>query len=413
MADDETKFTPEDTLTEDKVTEEEPNGPTSLNKANYEPFDPEIELKALKSFPREEKTQRVLEYKKNLIDQKKGIATIIGTLDQAVHQNSSISYDDLTQIVTDNASHYRLTEEQINNFHEALKRYQERHDIVEKYRKLYPKTEDLFRECFGSQPKGQLDVVYNPCTIHFVCHHPLDYANAYGWNEEVPEQKILGPEMLKIAFAYHSRGASTRQTKNAELENIVTISRFQDDEKKNEEAIKHEEQHQLNLLFEPQSYNMLFPDKLKAGDESAVNNLIKKLIRYEGESIGIDNAVRDEVLAQLKGGKSPEEIFESISKSPSYDFPAKYFKEDVDSIPERLQQLIKMNVRAGGKPVKVELDQIQSLVINYFRKDYENELKKWIDSIKILEDKSYTREEIINLLYSMPLTEWQNLARIL
>ncbi len=365
------------------------------------PFDPDKELKAIKALSRNERKEKISEYKENLINQKKGIASIIGEINEAIHQDSSMSYEELFEIVSKNSSSYRLTDEQINNFSEGLKKYQEKHSVVEKYKDLAINDSDLFKKCFGVEPENDIEVTYNPVSINFTCSNPSDYANACYHNVKKtdtndPAINDTVMSMLKVLRENTSNGMSLRN---------VRIT----DKKELNSTLEHEEQHKLNRLFQPQTprEKMRFPTK-----DTSLEAVSNKIIGYSRELCGIDARVRDEVLAHIKDGRSPKDIFKRISEFNSYDYP-KIYQELIKNIPEVIQNTFKeSHIQVGWNySATINHEEAKKFVDNYFEKEYKKDLKKWIDAITVLEDKSYSKDEIVNLLYGYPIVEWPSIAR--
>lgn len=386
--------------------------PEIKSKTAYSPFDPESELEKLKHAPTKEKKQKISEYKENLINQRKGIASIIKEIDKTIHQNPSISFDNLSHVVSEKAPQYRLTEEQLNNFSEALKKYTERHEIVEKYKNLHPEAKNLFKECLGVEPEGQIEVIYNPITIHFICHNHIDYAKAYTQNMRLPKSgTFFGDDEIKSIISAFSAGAAISQVKNDELKNIITISDFHDRPEENRRIINHEEQHQSNTLFKPKKKDLVFSGEIsRDNSENKINNLLLELTRGLREMYGIDQVIRDEVLSHYKSASSPEEIYNLILTY--YNYPEKIeFRSAMEAMPEILQKIFKNEVSVDGNPVILNIEEVKSKVGEYFETKYKDDLKSWIDSIPVLEKKRFSRDEILSLLYSYPIDEWPGVAR--
>lgn len=387
---------------------------TNLEKQqnqSYTPFDPELELDKLKSAPKSERRQIIGEYKEALVNQKTGIAQIISSLQGSIEGDTDLKASELMEIVLRDAAKYRFTDEQINNFQKALNVYEKNHSIVEKYKNQSP--EDIFESCFGVKPEGELEIHFRPMAINIICHQDLDFARAQNWGLETPPSEMLEmSDILKLTYANNTVGTAFRQVMNKELNNIITIAKLDKDKKEQDATEVHEEQHQFNALFLPKRKNHPFDDVIeeKRGQEG-VNDQIRRLIRYEKESIGLDNMVRDEVLAFYKEGKSADDIFSIITSSRHYDYPRQK-AEKLASIPGHLKKCITdYEMRLGDKPVEISTEDIKKMMDEYFQNEYKVDIRKWLDSIKTLEEKTFTRAEIIELLFAFPVAEWPSIAR--
>ena len=112
---------------------------------DYEPFDPEAELKNLRKGDKEMRAGRLEEYKKELIRQKEGIAEIQENLEKQLRENPDLPQEELMKTVRAKAPEYRLSENQLNLFKETLNRYVTRHQAVREAKKQYPQDKELFR----------------------------------------------------------------------------------------------------------------------------------------------------------------------------------------------------------------------------------------------------------------------------
>ena len=66
---------------------------------DYEPFDPEAELKNLRKGDKEMRAGRLEEYKKELIRQKEGIAEIQENLEKQLRENPDLPQEELMKIM--------------------------------------------------------------------------------------------------------------------------------------------------------------------------------------------------------------------------------------------------------------------------------------------------------------------------
>lgn len=379
------------------------------SQLSYVQFDPEGELNKLKSMPKNERRVAIVEFKEMIIKQKAGLAETISRLYADIQANSDLSAAELMGDVMLNAAEYRFTDVQINNFKKALDDYEKKHQIIKKYINKSP--EEIFVSCFGQAPIGALDVKYGPLTISIVCENELDFARARNWHLDMPTNMGM-EDIVKITNSWHSDGSAFNQVLNDELNGIVTIARKKDDPGHQEVIEVHEEQHQFNNLFQPEKRNHIFEDIIeeKRG-QAGVETQVLRIIRFDKEYLGIDNRIRDEALAYYKDGRSADDIYQTLIGSRLYDYPQQY-KDALLKFPKRIaENVTKYDMRLGEQPAAITEERVKELMDDYFSSGYKEDIRRWTNSIKVLESKSYTREEIVELLFPFAISEWPAIAR--
>lgn len=239
-------------------------------------------------------------------------------------------------------------------------------DLIKKYRDSYPQDEDLFEICFGQKPKDKIEIVAGDITLHIRCYDVNDYIFAYSYGRVHGETDKLSNE--KIDWYKKTAAAALYDVAIKELsDGCITIENVQRNlevskPKKNEttEEIEsrkieyserariHEEQHQLNRLFIP---------------------------KENGADAKILTALRDEILALYRGGRNKaDKIYQDLTQpSGVYDY---YFQNQFDKS------------LSNGK---------------------EN-FKKYLSAITTLEQKGYSSNETLALLFWLPVTGWEQKA---
>jgi len=215
-----------------------------------------------------------------------------------------------------------------------------------------------------------------------------------------------------------------------------TVVKYREDEftmTPNEEAAErtrvHEDQHQFNKLFQPfeeREGMWTMMRRVVEGSttpEEAVQKLIHGLVKLERQWIGFDSAARDEILAHYKEGQGIPAILRNLTESKLYNYFEQY-KKRISEIPktvrEELQKEISevfyQDVEGYQTAVDVqalEVDEADILphIDSVFKNEYKSDLQEWTESIATLEQKGYTKDEIVGLLYQEPINSWPNLAR--
>ncbi|MBI5140106.1 MAG: hypothetical protein HZA94_01505 [Candidatus Vogelbacteria bacterium] len=195
----------------------------------------------------------------------------------------------------------------------------------------------------------------------------------------------------------------------------------------------HEEQHQFNKLFMPSEIHLWWPDIRRnvttcigpKRAEDVIRPLIERFVRFERKFMGIDTAARDEILAYYKEGRIPEAIAVTLSISKLYDYKSmEYYKKRVDEIVEKVTKVVKEEMSdllwenesdgarlLNSSGLELDEDDIKESIGRVFGEDYLADLRKWTGVLTILEEKGYSRDEIISLLYQEPVYRWINLAK--
>lgn len=288
-------------------------------KIDYEPFDPEAELKNIRKYDKETRPEKLEEYKRELIRQKQGIAEIQNNLEQQIRGNPDLNQEELMKTVSAKAPEYRLSDNQLNLFQETLNRYVEKHQAVREARKQYGDDRELFKACFGKKPEGVVEVIEGPVTLYFRCHDLKDYA----WIKrekflQPPKKQKIKRSDLNIA---KNSGGYFPPCLIPSLDNAITVLNasltqlLSPDDPWIKGTQIHEEQHAINRLFKEQwfdatlsqvksIYDKVFEDKeikdyvdkeLAERKSSVLLNLYLKSIKKIFE-----NRTRDEILAFSK-----------------------------------------------------------------------------------------------------------------
>lgn len=217
--------------------------------------------------------------------------------------------------------------------------------------------------------------------------------------------------------------------------------------KPNNFIIKHEEQHQFNKLFTTYESRVVGREILydalakqptdKPPGESDTNiynrvilEVAKRLARNRRGDI-IDRLARDEIIASYRDGTSVAKILDALAETEEeamiksggkeialYDYAAQKAAE-IKQLPKEVEEIThlyqKEIVQALAlDPLNVQLPittQIELIVKEVFGPEYQQDLRHWASSITSLENKGYSREEILALLYQYPAYRWSNLAR--
>jgi hypothetical protein len=111
----------------------------------------------------------------------------------------------------------------------------------------------------------------------------------------------------------------------------------------------------------------------------------------------------------------PEEFYAAVSK---------IYKDNIGKVPSNVREKLMKEVSevlydqyewydepVSAQPLEIREGDVLSSVAEVFGNEYKADLKDWLASIGVLEQKGYTRDEIVALLYQEPVNYWPNLAR--
>lgn len=196
----------------------------------------------------------------------------------------------------------------------------------------------------------------------------------------------------------------------------------------NPSVFRHEEQHQFNNLFSPpeqvQSMDYIVEKSVQIFRKSASKSAIFILteLARNARKRTLDTWARDEVLAQLRDGETRLNIYFTMTENELYDYRKNI--ADWDSLPKKILDEARSALKADSNFSSVEgqqildalfsddmLDLVRKLIDHVFVSEYRANLGEWIQSIRIFDEKGYSRDEVIAILYTSPATKWRNLAR--
>ncbi len=375
---------------------------------NYEPFDPEVELKLIKAQKgnRETRVKKLKRYKEELINQKEGIAEIQTDLEKQIRVNPDISQKALMNFVLSQAPNYRLSENQLNLFKKTLDNYTKRHQIIERVQEKYPDDRELFRACFGKYPEGKIELIKSPITIYFRCYNIQDYAWIY-------EEKFLAPENEKglkkaeIKSAKKTDGKVIHNCLIVSLNGLITAENATGALKKvlpktKKVAFEHEEQHVIKNLFEEQL--IMTPAVKEFINSPSLEKLISYL-RFLRKNC-IEGNTKNEILAYYKqGGYTLKDIEGTLLKPEKrgglYDY-YNSFKKDIEKIVE--EKLTPEIYKKNKERIEENLKQV-------FVDEYEQETTRALNAIKDLKKMGQSKNEIVHLLITEPLGRWDKLVK--
>lgn len=248
-------------------------------------FDPEAELHKLRKAGDK---KSLANFKNKLKYQKYGIAKIQEALLQAISKDSSLSVDQLRDIVKSMQADFSLSEKQQSIFENGLNQFLAKKEAIDNFLGKHGKEQDdfdgakIYQELFDHTPKGRVEVRRLPISIYLAISDIEDFA--YITSGSYHSDKHIDEHEIREASSY--AGIKVYYEKNPGLKDLIICEKMEDQEI-NIATMRHEEQHVFNQLFE---------DLNVAGRRKP--ELDEKIL----------NAARDEIIAYFKDGTSPENI---------------------------------------------------------------------------------------------------------
>ncbi|HEX6461990.1 MAG TPA: hypothetical protein VFZ58_01820 [Candidatus Saccharimonadales bacterium] len=236
------------------------------------------------------------------------------------------------------------------------------------------------------------------------------------YNLQINEQIGFGLQIYGTVFEVQVQKGQDVEVRSTTLQ---YVDKF--DDSRADLTRVHEDQHQFNALFEPLDWQTgqyelirrVISRELPASE--ALQELLEGTVRLHRASMGVDRRARDEIIAFYTAGKAPGAIYLILRDVPSYDYKAQYASRLIE-LPELIQKELQEEIEvltAKGSYEDLVIDplKVREIIDQVFGEDYTKDLKKWTEALALLEQKGYSREEIISMVYQEPAFRWTALAR--
>ena len=379
-------------------------------------FDPEEEVKKIKKLSRGNKKAAIAEFKNKWTYQKEGLAITQEIIIKAIRKNPDASPDELYDYMIKVAELFGFTEKQKDLAKSVLKKYAEKHKFIKETRRQFPDDIDLFEDFFGRKPSGKIEVLEGPISICFRVYNQKDFAYLYSG----AFLKRRSPTKKEIEESDDSGGFMIEELKVPRFKGVVFIesvdvkSDFVEDSK---DIFNHEEQHIINFLFEKEFMNTPeYKDevakilaRLKMAEKDNERELvIKQYFSYIRKKF--ENLARNEIIAYLteEGNGFDDYFLEEVILNLTalrkdggiYDY---YFNEH-DII---RKYVFKDIVKIIGRKF---MPSIRLIANEVFVDEYKNIIREAVNSLELLHDKKYSKEQIIALMQKEPLRKWRRVV---
>lgn len=372
---------------------------------DYEVFDPEVELKNINKFTKEEaekmtpeeklrlKKNRLEEYKKKLAEQKIGIAQINSELENKILCSKDMDRDDLEKFILGQAKEKKLSKKQLDKYRSIFEKAQKRNAVIKEFsQKFEGRNDDFFEAMFGKKPFGKISIKDGVISFAVVCEDARDYAWIESGKYKFGDDLNLDDNDLERSQSTAGHVLSYG-TKIPELRNCVTAINGVSAEKNEsyyrelEKTIIHEEKHEVNGLI-----NEEFPDPEKGRHSLKGNEIMAK----------------DEILSFLKGGTDTETMKMYLLNSKDEGGVYDYFDKDKQMLETRINTYISQPGYADNPYVVKDLEEVKKALknIDTQKKIYERHITDALITINKLEKLNYPREEIVGLFQTENIDKW-------
>lgn len=374
----------------------------TIDERKNEGFLKRPELKKVFKIKRgDEKAAALEDFKEKFAEEKKGFAKLQEEMIKRVRLDPD-GHTANREYLKEKSAKLGATPAQTNDMLGIFEEYARKHDSVRAIRKEHPDNAELFETLFGKKPAGKIEVVEGPMTLYFKCRDTNDYALIHS-GAFVENRAVTNDEFEK---AMKSAGCSINTSRIPGLggtiiaENTTDLVKGSENihfqfmkkkyiEKKSEDIRAHEEQHAFKALFRES-----FAKKYIA-EKSAVNGYL----RFLRERIAEPRA-KDEILAFFKDGMSDRQIvLDTLTRAKEdggiYDYWEEYLEKN------KLPKAVKESLHDPEYNKKF-FERANSV----FRDEYRAMVENGLRNLLFLRIKGYSKDEIIGLLISEPLSRW-------
>lgn len=413
-------------------------------------FDIKQELKNVLKLPKTERRAALNTYKEKLAEFHRGMAKFQKELIEKVRSNPEISIDELTEELTKTGEQLGFNEtvsgdETYEFTKRTLEDYIRKHTAVREARSKYQNDQELFKYLFNKEPVGQIKIIEGPMMLYICCEKIEDYAHAEGSSyltqdegnkEQTDSYKDSAGTFLGDSI--HEDLAGCLCLENSSLRD------FEDSPDKN--TYTHEEQH----AFYDMIWRNFHDDLSNEGEIVAAETLEEKRLAIQRKlrdirELEADDSAKDEILAFMKEHyehpqSTTEEVREAYKRYWSgYNKVSKiielikYFQghhkdnryggkvyehltasEKDGGIYDYLADQIKLSTEELKSLMKPEdYPLIDEMVEKVFVKEYKQLLMTGIQSFITLKHNGYSVDEVIAILQSYSLRDWNKIpARV-
>ncbi len=381
-------------------------------------FNPKQEIQNAFQVGVELRPIAVTEFKQNLAYQKEGVAVMQTYLIEKITKNPEISYVELMLAAGVFRGVLGLTDEQFDLLRHTIDRYIVRHDELISIMKRYEIEKDpmktMFRDFFGTFPKGIIEVTIGPVAFNFYCHNEADFITAASYDD-------YHQGFLPAKLSDHERLSLNRSfgifipyapISEGRLTNAIILIKMSanTDEPSIQKTVIHEEEHAarefLQTVFigyyarKTTSSKNVYPTVEKDLDTPKRRLIVVKKINSElADSRRIaEDEVKSEIQAFFKEGESADRILTILrTRENGYDFFSKYWR----------RAIVRDYVNLFGARFKPDITK----AISDMEIKYRSHILQSLHALKTLVQHGFSRDKAVNFLSEAPLDKWEKEVR--
>jgi len=369
---------------------------------NGEVFDAKSEVKKILKSKREDQSKLFTDLREKLEFQLRGLAKMEVEVIAKIRENPDLSARELFKIAKQLGNRYGMNKEQEGKTKRALVEYEEKHKMVQKFRKEYPDDNKLFERLFGKEPIGKIEILSEPMTFYVQCFEPRDY---YFACHNADTRKTLEQYEDEVSDGSTAMASGAPDIGSVTLENTGKILKEEDEKgvlESSRQMRNHEERHVITELFDYENDDLIA--KILASSAhggNSENERSVKLQRYiESLRACQDEDTRSEILSFFSQGLQPKEIFDklALSKKKGGEYDYLFFPDQKNAI----------RTYIDNEETKERMDKAFG---NVYGKEYRELFKESIRGLARLEESGIPRDEIVAILNHVPLRNWPKVAK--
>ena len=381
-------------------------------------FNPKKELKKIKGAPKPERRKLVAEFKKGLTEQKEGIADLQEEVIRMIRENPDLSTAELYPRIEEMGSQIKLGTPEKGIAKLLAEKYTKKHEAIETFWHRFDKAPErdaaMFKDLFGREPIGRIEILKGPMNFYIKCGNPKDYAMLYqqtflGFREATPEE---------VKKANLSGGANLSTSVIPDLTGLLNIENVQmmPDPEKSTATMLHEEQHAFYRLLTSSAFEFL-PVLIETGvtskDPKEAAEQFKEMIEKDLLALRLESEekAKDEILATMKEPNADDRrLFANLIELEADDGIYDYL---VTARETEIPNLVKHWKKTGLlKNVPDIAGIVNKEIVQIFFRDYYDVLSRGIASFKALTDKlNFSKEKTVALLEREPLAKWPKVVK--
>jgi hypothetical protein len=389
-------------------------------------FDPNEELERVRLIhDRSERRRALEEYKDKLAYQKDGLAEMQAALIMKIRENPSLKRGQFMATVEHFGRKYGFTDEQFEAAEYIFNKYLERHAHVEQFLKRYPDNEERFKQLFGAEPKGRIEVIPGPMTIYFRCHDPDDFSRiAFYSRNYAGKGEDHQPSQEQKSRARSAYGVFQYYCRDENLNGAIIAENTHGIESTSEASTvtrTHEEQHAMRRFMHKANIEWLLINDLEevGRDKKKLKSALGKAARsYFDWSL---ERAKDEILAYLKSETTDQTVVRSFilrelmrreEEGGAYDYIKRH--RDMLLSDEYMRDTISVLGSAGIDKEGIKRVMQEAVEEVFDREEYRKIIERAIDSFNKLSaeyGKFFKKDDVIAIFLREPLERWPVIAR--